>query len=138
MYSLLFYRRCNISAKTYETLMRVIAFALAALIAFAIVRELPLYVPIVGLMLALVIATLTRRAVKEVLADERNRRIDEKAAALSYRIYTAVTAAGVLVVMTLRSSLPEWVWIGGQALAYSLCALMLLHLAVTRYYEKKL
>jgi uncharacterized membrane protein len=126
------------SAKTYKTLMRVIAFTLAALIAFASSPEVPLFVPIVGLMVALVIARLARRMVKEVMSDERNSRIDEKATAQSYRVYTTVTAIGVLVTMMLRSSLPDWVWVAGQALAYSLCALMLLHLAVTKYYEKQL
>lgn len=126
------------SARTYETLMGIIAAGLAALIAVSIARELPLFVPLVGLMLALVIATLTRRAVKVIIADERNRRIDEKATALSYRIYTTSTAIIVLVAMMLRSNLPDWVFIAGQALAYALCALMLLHLAVTKYYGNKL
>ena len=126
------------SAKTYETLMRVMAFALGMLIAFSIITELPLFVPLVALMLALVIATLIRRSVREVMSDERNRRIDEKATALTYRIFTVATAAVVLIAIMLRSSLPDWVFIAGQALAYALCALMLLHLAVTRYYEKRL
>jgi uncharacterized membrane protein len=72
------------------------------------------------------------------MADERNQRINEKATALTYRIIAVVTAAVVLIATLLRSGLPEWVFIAGQALAYSLCALMLLHLAVTKYYEKKL
>ena len=126
------------SAKTYETLMRVIAFGLAALIAFSIAQELPLFVPLVGIMIALIIAAQSRRYVKEVLSDERNRRIDEKATALTYRIFTIATAAIVLIAIMLRSSLPDWVFIAGQTLAYALCALMLLHLAVTRYYEKRL
>ena len=66
------------SAKIYETLMRVVALALGMLIAFSIITELPVYVPLIAVMLALVIATLTRRSVKEVMSDERNRRIDEK------------------------------------------------------------
>jgi len=126
------------SAKTYETLMRVIAFGLAALIAFSIAQELPLFVPLVGIMIALIIAAQSRRYVKEVLSDERNRRIDEKATSSTYRIFTVATAAIVLIAMMLRSSLPDWVFIAGQTLAYALCALMLLHLAVTRYYEKRL
>ena len=126
------------SAKTYETLMRVIAFGLAALIAFSIAQELPLFVPLVGIMIALIIAAQSRRYVKEVLSDERNRRIDEKATSSTYRIFTVATAAIVLIAMMLRSSLPDWVFVAGQSLAYALIVLMLLHLAVTRYYEKKL
>jgi uncharacterized membrane protein len=126
------------SAKTYETLMRVIALGLGMLIAFSIIAELPLYVPLVVLMPALVAASLIRRGVKEVMSDERNQRINEQATALTYRIFTVATAMIVLVAIMLRSSLPDWVFIAGQALAYTLCALMLLHLTVTRYYEKKL
>lgn len=126
------------SAKNYETLMMVIAFGLAALIAYSIVTELPGYVPLIAVMVALVITTLTRRSVREVMIDERSCRIDEQATSLTYRIFTTVTAMVVLVAMMLRSALSHWVFISGQALAYALCALMLLHLAVTRYYEKKL
>ncbi len=126
------------SAKTYSMLMKVIAVALAALIAISVVRELPLYIPVLGVMVALAIASIFRRLVKETISDERNRRIDEKATALSYRIYTIVTAAFILIVMMLRSSLPSWVGIAGETLAYSLCGLMLMHLASTKYYGRKL
>jgi uncharacterized membrane protein len=126
------------SAKTYGTLMRAIAAALAALIAVSIVLELPLYVPVLGIIVALVLASAFRRLVKEIMTDERNRRIDEKATATSYRIYTIVTAMVVLTVLMLRSSLPSWVGIAGETLAYSLCGLMLVHLASRSYYGKKL
>lgn len=126
------------SAKTYSICMRVIAIALAAFIALSIVRELPLYFPLVGIMLALVIASILRRSVKEIMVDERNRRIYEKATAISYRIYTIVTAAFALIALMLKNSLPLWVSIAGETLAYSLCGLMLLHLASTKYYGTKL
>lgn len=126
------------TAATYRTLMRIIAFALAALIAVSIVLELPLFVPVLVIMVALLIAGILRRRVKEVMADERNLRIYEKATAASYRVYTIVAAALALVAMILRSSLPEWAFIAGQTLAYSICALMLIHLAFTGYYETKL
>jgi uncharacterized membrane protein len=126
------------SAAAYGTLMRIIAFALAALIAVSIVLELPLFVPVLVIMVALLIAGILRRRVKEVMADERNLRIYEKATAASYRVYTIVAAVLALVAMILRSSLPEWAFIAGQTLAYSICALMLIHLAFTGYYETKL
>jgi uncharacterized membrane protein len=118
--------------------MRIIAFTLAALIAVSIVLQLPMYVPLLLIMVALLLAGILRRRVKEVMLDERNRRIDERATAASYRVYTILTAAIALIAMVLRGSLPEWAFIAGQALAYSLCALMLIHLAFTNYFEKKL
>ena len=126
------------SAKTYSMLMRVIAVALAFLIAVSIVREFPLYIAILGIMIALMAASIFRRLVKETLSDERNRRIDEKATALSYRIYTIVTAAFALVVMMIRSNLPSWAFIAGETLAYSLCGFILVHLAISNYYSRKL
>lgn len=118
--------------------MSIIALGLGALIAFAIVAELPVWVPLLAVTLALAAANIFRRGVKEVLADERSRRVDEKATVLTYRVFTTVTAVGVLLAMMLRSSLPEWTFIAGQAVAFALCALMLLHLAVIRYYSGKL
>ena len=126
------------SAKTYATLMRVIAAALAALIAVSIALQLPLYVPVLGIIIALVLASAFRRFVQEVMTDERNRRIDEKATVTSYRIYTVVTAASALTVLMMRSSLPSWVGTAGETLAYSLCGLMLVHLASRRYYGNRL
>jgi uncharacterized membrane protein len=128
----------QMTAATYGTLMRIIAFALAALIAVSIVLELPLYVPVLVIMVALLIAGILRRRVKELMADERNLRIYERATAASYRVYTILAAGTAFAAMMLRSSLPEWAFVAGQTLAYSICALMLIHLALVSYYEKKL
>ncbi len=126
------------NAKTYSLLMRVIAVALAALIAASVVRALPLYVPLLAVMAVLVAAVIIRRQVKEVMSDERNRRIDEKATSASYRIFTILGAAFALVVLMLRNSLPSWAGVAGETVAYSVCGLMLLHLASSRFYSSKL
>ncbi len=125
-------------ASTYATFMKVFAVILAAIIASAIVVELPLYVPVLAIIFALLIAAIMRRQVKEVMADERNQRIQERATSLAYRLYTILGAAASMVLLVLRSNLPEWAFIAGQTLAYSICALMLIHLAFTSYFEKKL
>ena len=126
------------SAKTYGTLMRLITAALATLIAASIVLELPLYAPLLAVMVALVLASALRRSVTELMTDERNRHIDEKATVTTYRIYTMGTATFALTVLLLRSSLPSWVGIAAQTLAYALCGLMLVHIASSRYYARKL
>jgi len=126
------------TARTYRIIMRVIAPILAALIAIGIVLEWPLYIPFLAIAVALVAAGLLRRLVKEIMTDERSRRIDEKATVLAYRLYAWVTAAVVLVVLTLRSSLPSWVGVAGETLAYSLCGLMLVHLMTYTYYGRNL
>jgi uncharacterized membrane protein len=123
---------------SYQTLIRIIAFLLGAIIALATVMELPVWVPFIAIMLALVIADIARRSVTAITTDERNNHIFEKATTLSYRIYTWTIAVIAIVTMVNRSVFPDWVWIAGQTLAYSLCAFMLLHLALTRHYEKRL
>ncbi len=126
------------NAKSYALVMRIVAVVLAALVAVSIVLELPLYVPLLAVMAALVAAVIIRRSVKEVMSDERNRRIDEKATAAAYRIYTISAAAFALVVLMLRSSLPSWAGVAGETVAYAVCGLMLLHLASTKYFSSKL
>ena len=126
------------SAKTYGLVMRVMAVVLAALVAVSVVRALPLYVPLVAVMVILVAAVVLRRSVKEVMSDERNRRIDEKATSLSYRIFTVLGAVFALVALTLRDSLPSWAGVAGETVAYSVCGLMLIHLASSRYFSSKL
>ncbi len=126
------------SARIFGTIMRVVAMALAALIAVSIVLELPLFVPLIAVMVELVFASVCRRFVKEIMADERSRHIDEKATAISYRIFTIITAFFALVVLMLRNSLPPSLVIAGQTLAYAVCGLMLVHLASTKYFSRKL
>ncbi len=126
------------SAKTYGVVMRVMAVVLAAFVAASVVAKLPLYVPLVAVMVMLLAAVVVRRSVKEVMSDERNRRIDEKAMSVSYRIFTVLGAAFALVVLTLRDSLPSWAGVAGETVAYSVCGLMLIQLATTRYFSGKL
>ena len=126
------------SVKSYGLAMRIIAVAIAVLISVSVVSELPLYVPLIGIMVALVAAVLLRRSVKEVMTDERTRRVQEKATDAAYRIYTIIAAAFSLVVLMLRSSLPAWAGIAAETVAYSVCGLMLIHLACSKYYNSKL
>lgn len=125
------------TGKNYGTMMRIVAVTLAILIAVGIARQWPLYVPIIAIMLAMVVASVARRFVGEIMADERNRSIDEKAGAATYRIYTTVAGVVVLVAMMLRSSLPSWVTTAGETMAYAVCGLMLMHWAVSSYFGRK-
>jgi uncharacterized membrane protein len=126
------------SSSTYSTIMRVIAAGLGMLVAASIVAELPLYIPVIAIMIALVAAGILRRRVKDIMVDERNIRIYELATGMAYRIFTVAAAAISMAAMTLRSSLPEWAFIAGQTIAYSVIIMMLIHLAFTSYYSKKL
>jgi len=126
------------SARTYDLLMRLIAVVLAMFIAISIVREAPFYLALIGVMVALLLASNLRHRVKEIMVDERSHRINEKATSISYRIYTIATAAFVLIALSFKNSLPSWAFISSTTLAYSLCGLLLIHQACTKYLSKKL
>lgn len=126
------------SVKTYRLLMRIIVVVLAGIIAASVVMELPLYVPLIGIMISLVVVSVCRHFVKDIMSDERSRRIEEKATDMSYRIYTIIAAIFALVVLMLKNILPSWMGIAGETLAYSVCGLMLVHLVTVAYYQRRL
>jgi uncharacterized membrane protein len=126
------------SAKTNRLCSMVIVFALAAFIAWSIIMEMPVFVPIAGFVVALLLMRLCRRFTREIMVDERIHKINEKASAISYRISTVLMAITGLVFITMRNTLPSEFEIVGSTLAYSVCAIMLIHLAFYRYYKNKL
>jgi len=126
------------SAKTNRFCSLVIVIALAAFIAWSVIMEMPIFVPIAGFAVALLLIRLCRRYTKEIMVDERLQKINEKAAAISYRIFSIVMAVLGVAFITVRHTLPSEFGIVGATLAYSVCALMLMHLAFYNYYGKKL
>jgi uncharacterized membrane protein len=126
------------SAKTNRFCSLVIVVALAAFIAWSVIMEMPVFVPIAGIAVALLLVRICRRYTKEIMVDERLQKINEKAAAISYRIFSIVMAVLGVVFIAMRQTLPPEFGIAGATLAYSVCALMLIHLAFYYYYGKKL
>ena len=126
------------SAKTNRICSLIIALALAAFIAWAIIKEMPIFVPIAGFVVALLLMRLCRRLTREIMVDERVQKINEKASAISYRISSILMAIVGLVFITMRHTLPSEFEIVGSTLAYSVCAIMLIHLAFYSYYKNKL
>ena len=126
------------SAKTNRLCSLVIVLALAAFIAWSIIMEMPVFVPIAGFVVALLLMRLCRRFTKEIMVDERMQKINEKASAISYRISSVLMAIIGLVFITMRNTLPSEFEIVGSTLAYSVCAIMLIHLAFYYYYKNKL
>ena len=126
------------TAQTYRLAMRIVAVAIGAAIAVSVVAQLPLYVPMVAVMVAVVLSIVLRQSVKEIMTDERSRKIQERSTDLAYRIFTVLGAALAVTALMLRSYLPSWVFVAGQTIAYSVCGLMVLHLACARYFSSKL
>ena len=126
------------SARTNRICSLAVVLALAAFIGWSIVSEMPIFVPIAGFVVALLLIRLCRRLTKEIMGDERIQKINEKASAISYRISSILMAIVGIVFITMRNSLPSEYEIVGSTLAYSACAIMLIHLASYSYYKNKL
>ena len=126
------------SAKTYMFFSGVIVVALAVFIAWSVIMGMPLFVLIIGVVVALLLIRLCRRLTKEIMVDERLQTAGEKAAAISYRIFSIVIAVLGVGSLTMKQILPPEFSIIGETLVYSVCGLMLLHMAFYYYYEKKL
>lgn len=126
------------SAKTYRFCTLVIVIALAALIAWAVAMEMPVFLPIGGVVVALLLLRVCRHFTKEIMMDERINRVNEKAAAISYRIFSIAMAIVGVGLIILRQSLPPLFSVVGETLVYSVCVLMLIHLTFYYYYGHKL
>ena len=110
----------------------------AMLVAVSVVLQTSILLPLGVIIAALLLMNVCRRLTKEIMVDERVRRIDEKAASAAYRVFSMVVAIIALALMMLKSSLaPEFSLIG-TTLAYSVCALMLIHLAFYYYSGSRL
>ena len=126
------------SAKTNRLCTFVIVMALGAFVAWSVIKEVPVYVIIAGVAIALLLVRVCRRYTKEIMVDERLQKINEKAAAISYRIFSIVMALLSVVFIAMKQNLPPEFNIVSATLAYSVCALMLIHLGFYYYYGKKL
>ncbi len=126
------------SARTNRICSLIIVLALAVFIAWAIIMEMPVFVPIAGFVVALLLVRLCRRFTTEIMVDERLQKINEKASAISYRISSILMAIVGIVFIAARNTLPSEFEIVGSTLAYSVCGIMLIHLAFYSYYKNKL
>ncbi|MDD4876147.1 MAG: DUF2178 domain-containing protein [Dehalococcoidales bacterium] len=126
------------SARTNKICSLVIGLALAVFMAWSIIMEMPIFMPITGFVVALLLMRLCRRFTKEIMADERVQKINDKASAISYRISSILMAIIGLIFITMRNTFPSEFEIVGSTLAYSVCASMLIHLAFYYYYKNKL
>jgi len=100
--------------------------------------EMPVYVSTAGIVVALLLMSLCRRYTREIMVDERVQKINEKASAISYRISTILMAIIGIVFIALSNNLPSEFEIVGSTLAYSVCVIMLIHLAFYYYYKNRL
>jgi uncharacterized membrane protein len=113
-----------------------ITMAMVALIGWSIATENAV-VPIPTVLGAVVLLYLLRRQVKDVVQDERNYRISEKASRFAIQVFafiTAITGITLTAVSTDDSPLFREV---GLTLAFCACGLLVLYLISYAYHSRR-
>jgi uncharacterized membrane protein len=113
-----------------------ITVAMIALIGWSIATENAV-VPIPTVLGGIVLLYLLRRQVKDVVEDERNYRISEKASRSAIQVFAliaAITGITLTAVSTEDSSLSREV---GLTLAFCACGLLVLYMISYAYHSRK-
>jgi uncharacterized membrane protein len=79
---------------------------------------------------------LCKTSVEDVVADERDERVSERAAKVAMEIFAATSAFAGVLLIALRNDQPEHTNTG-FALAFSACALMILYSVLYGYYNRR-
>ena len=120
------------TAKTFRLSTLVLIVVLGSLIIWTILADMPVYIPVIGIVSAMVIKYILRRRTTETLADERLRNIGNRAISVSYRVLTIGMALIGLVFIIFKDSLPYEFGIIGATLAFAVCSMLIVQ--VSRYY----
>ena len=113
-----------------------IAAALAIAIGWSIIAH-NFIVAIIAVILAIGASYLLRRASREVTKDERTKLLYEKAAGATIRLILPLTAVASLILLALQDRVSDDVTLVAYVLAYTTCAMLLLHLGFYSYYNRK-
>lgn len=124
------------SKKTFRICGGVIVAAMSAAVGWSVAIGNAI-VPIVAVAVGVGLLHLCRRRVKEVMEDERLHKINEKASRLTFRISTITMAVTSAVLIALSHSVSADFRLVGLTLAYTVCALVVLHLVLYTYYGQK-
>jgi len=125
------------SRRWFRLLVAVITLTVVVLIGWSIATENAV-VPIPAVIVCLVLLYLLRRQVREVVEDERNYRISEKASRFAIQVFALVaTISGVtlIAVSTNDSTLLREV---GLTLAFCACGILILYLISYAYHSRKI
>ncbi len=131
-------RSAEMDAKTYRLILRMIAVGVAIFLAYSVIAQISFLLPLAVIVAALLLVAILRYFVKEVMVDERVRRIEEKPALSAYRIFTIVAGVLSVAIVFFRQSLPPELTTVGETLAYAVCGILLVDLGARYYYKGKL
>ncbi|HEY96116.1 MAG TPA: DUF2178 domain-containing protein [Dehalococcoidia bacterium] len=120
------------TAKAFRLSTLATIVVLGGLIIWTILADMPVYIPVIGIVVAIVIKYLLRRRTTETIADERLRNIGSRAITVSYRILSVLMASLGLIFIIFKNSLPYEFGIIGATLAFAVCAMLMVQ--VSLYY----
>lgn len=120
------------TAKTFRLSTLAIVVILGGLIIWSILSDMPVYIPVAGIVAAMGVKYILRRFTTETLADERLKSIGNRAITISYRVLSSCMAVLGIIFIILKNSLPYEFGIIGATLAFSVCVMLIVQ--VTMYY----
>lgn len=120
------------TAKAFRLFTLAMIVLLGGLIIWTILADMPVYIPLIGIIVAIGIKYILRRRTTETLADERLRSIGSRAITASYRVLNIGMALIGLIFIIFKDTLPYEFGIIGATLAFAVCAMLILQ--VSLYY----
>ncbi len=120
--------------KKYQRYRLLITLVIAVLIVWSVLAEISIIIPLVGIAAGMLTLFLLKKRVVEVIEDERNYCISEKAARAAISIFAPLL--GVSTVVLSSGLFPEYKQ-AAYTLAFTGCVLMVLFYAFYLYHERK-
>jgi uncharacterized membrane protein len=125
-----------VSYKIYKLWRTIVVIIVAILVIWSVTNSNAL-VPIPTVMAGIVILLLLKRGMKEVVVDERVFSVADKAAMLVFRSFIILAGMAAATMLALdQGSYPDLEQ-AGFALAYSICAMLLIYYIAYVYYNRK-
>lgn len=125
----------KITLKQYQRIKLAIVFVLAFSISQSIVFK-NFFVPVILIAVSSILLVYLRRQVKGIVADERDYQIAGKSALLAMQVFSWVAVVFMFVFYALSETNYVFEPVA-MALAFSVCALMLLYSFIFKYYIRK-
>jgi len=123
--------------RMYTICIAVISIVLGIIVALSVTTGNAV-VPVVAVAVAIGLAYLCRKVTREITEDERTHYIHERASANTMQFLVPAMGLAAIVLLALKENLSLELAFLGEALAYSVCALLAVYLAFYSYFGRKL
>ena len=125
------------SYKTYRMIQGIIGGILGAIMAISIILG-NWIVPIFAVIISLILLTVLRRRVKDIIVDERIYAISEKASRLTLQVVSIGMALAGVILLAIYHGENKTLTQVAYTLEYATCALLVVNYIAYYYYRNKL